>query len=118
VALGVNNPSQGDCTTTTSEAAGAVGYVVLNVTATSFQAEIQLQKGTPDTTYAVLLQQVPGSCPQDSDNGGTLTTDSAGQGEASTSVARVAGATSFFLQLLASGSGAPQYTSDRISASS
>jgi hypothetical protein len=45
---------------------------VLTVTASSFQAQIQLAKGSPSTTYAVLMQQVPGSCPQTSDNGGTL----------------------------------------------
>jgi hypothetical protein len=92
--------------------------VVLNVTAGSFQAEIQLQKGSPSTTYAVLMQQVPGSCPQTSDNGGTLTTDSTGHGHASASVPRVPGATAFFLQLLPAGSGAPQFTSDRVSADS
>ena len=118
VALGTNNPAQGDCTTNTSEAATSVGFVVLNVTASSFQAEVQLQAGSPNTTYAVLMQQVPGSCPQTSDNGGTLTTDSKGRGHASTSVPRVPGATSFFLQLLPAGSGAPQYTSDRVSAGS
>ena len=118
VALGTNNPAQGDCTTNTSEAATSVGFVVLNVTASSFQAEIQLQAGSSNTTYAVLMQQVPGSCPQTSDNGGTLTTDSTGRGHASTSVPRVPGATAFFLQLLPAGSGAPQYTSDRVSAGS
>jgi len=118
VALGTNNPAQGDCTTSTSEAAASVGFVVLNVTANAFQAEIQLQAGSPNTTYAVLMQQVPGSCPQTSDNGGTLTTDSTGLGHASTSVPRVPGATTFFLQLLPAGSGAPQYTSDRVSAGS
>ena len=118
VALGTNNPAQGDCTTNASEAATSVGFVVLNVTASSFQAEIQLQAGSPSTTYAVLMQQVPGSCPQTSDNGGTLTTDSTGRGHASTSVPRVSGATTFFLQLLPAGSGAPQFTSDRVSARS
>ena len=118
VALGTNNPAQGDCTTNTSEAATSVGFVVLSVTASSFRAEIQLQAGSPNTTYAVLMQQVPGSCPQTSDNGGTLTTDSTGRGHASTSVPRVPGATAFFLQLLPAGSGAPQYTSDRVSAGS
>ncbi len=116
VALGTNNPAQGDCTTKVSEAATSVGFAVLNVTASSFQAEIQVQAGSPNTTYAVLMQQVPGSCPQTSDNGGTLTTDSAGGGHASPSVPRVPDATSFFLQLLPAGSGAPQYTSDRVSA--
>ncbi len=118
VALGTNNPAQGDCTTNTSEAATSVGFVVLNVTASSFQAEVQVQAGSPNTTYAVLMQQVPGSCPQTSDNGGTLTTDSTGRGHAFTSVPRVPGATAFFLQLLPGGSGAPQYTSDRVSAGS
>ena len=118
VALGTNNPAQGDCTTNATETATSVGFVVLNVTASSFQAAIQVQGGSPNTTYAVLMQQVPGSCPQTSDNGGTLTTDSAGRGHASTSVPRVPGATSFFLQLLPAGSGAPQYTSDRVSAGS
>jgi hypothetical protein len=118
VALGTNNPAQGDCATNVSEAATSVGFVVLNVTASSFQAEIQLQAGSPNMTYAVLLQQVPGSCPQTSDNGGTLTTDSTGRGHASTSVPRVPGATTFFLQLLPAESGAPQFTSDRVSAGS
>jgi len=117
VALGTNNPVQGDCTTNTSEAATSVGFAVLSLTPSSFQAAIQLQAGAPNTTYAVLLQQVPGSCPQTSDNGGTLTTDATGRGHASTSVPRVPGATIFFLQLLPAGSGAPQYTSDRMSVS-
>lgn len=117
VALGTNNPAQGDCTTNTSETATSVGFVVLSLTPSSFQAEIQLQAGSANTTYAVFMQQVPGSCPQTSDNGGTLTTDATGRGHVSTSVPRVPGATTFFLQLLPAGSGAPQYTSDRISVS-
>jgi len=115
VALGTNNPAQGDCTTNTSETSAAVGSVVLTVTSSVFQADIDLQSGSPNTTYAVLLQQVPGSCPQQAANGGTLTTDSTGQGHSSASVALVAGATTFFVQLVPpGGSGAPQYTSDRI----
>jgi hypothetical protein len=115
VALGTNNPAQGDCTTNLSEAATSVGFAALTVTASSFQAEIQLKLGSPNTTYAVFMQQVPGSCPQASDNGGTLTTDSTGRGHAFTSVPRVPGATTFFLQLVPGGSGAPQITSDRVS---
>jgi hypothetical protein len=118
VALGTNNPAQGDCTTNTSEAATAVGNVVLNVTASSFRAEIQLQGGSPNTTYGVFMQQVPGSCPQPGANAGTLTTDSTGHGDASTTVARVSSATTFYVQLVPNGVGAPEYTSDRISAAS
>ena len=118
VALGTNNPAQGDCTTNTSEAATAVGNVVLNVTASSFRAEIQLQGGSPNTTYGVFMQQVPGSCPQPGANAGTLTTDSTGHGYASTTVARVSSATTFYVQLVPNGAGAPEYTSDRISAAS
>ncbi len=33
LALGTNNPAEGDCTTNTTEAATTVGYVVLKVTA-------------------------------------------------------------------------------------
>jgi hypothetical protein len=115
VALGTVNPAEGDCTTNTSEAATSVGSVVLHVTPNSFQADIQLQAGPPNTTYEVFMQQVPGSCPQPTANGGTLTTDSAGHGHASATVQRVAGATTFFVQLVPAGSGAPDYTSDRIS---
>jgi len=118
VALGTNNPAEGDCTTNTSEAASAVGFAMLDVTPTSFQAEIQLQKGSSNTTYEVFKQQVPGACPQSMANGGTLTTDSTGRGQASTAVPRVAGATTFFVQLVLTGSGPPEYTSDRISAAS
>jgi hypothetical protein len=114
-ALGTNNPAAGDCTTNTSEAATSVGFVVLKVTASSFQAEIQLQKGVPNTTYGVFMQQVPGSCPQNAANGGTLTTGSTGRGEVSAVVARVPGATTFFVQLVSTGSGPAQFTSDRIS---
>jgi hypothetical protein len=64
------------------------------------------------------MQQVPGSCPQSTANGGTLTTDSSGRGQASSSVPRVAGATTFFVQLVPAGSGPAEYTSDRISAAS
>jgi hypothetical protein len=116
VALGTNNPSQGDCTTNTSEAATSVGFVLLDVTPSSFQAEIQVQAGPRNTTYGVFMQQVPGSCPQPAANGGTLITDSSGHGQASTTVARVPGATTFYVQLVPNGSGAPDYTSDRISA--
>jgi hypothetical protein len=116
--LGTNNPAQGDCTTNTSEAATSVGYAVLDVTASSFQAQIQLQSGPRNTTYGVFMQQVPGSCPQATANGGTLVTDSSGHGQASTSVPRVAGATIFYVQLVPDGAGPPDYTSDRISAAS
>lgn len=115
VALGKNNPAQGDCTTNTSEATTSVGSVVLTVTSSSFQADIQLQEGFPNTTYGVLMQQVPGSCPQSTANGGTLTTDSNGRGNAVATVPRVSGATTFFVQLVPLGSTAPSYTSDRIS---
>jgi hypothetical protein len=116
--LGTTNPAQGDCTTNTSEAATSVGFVVLNVTPSSFQAEIQVQSGPPNTTYGVFMQQVPGSCPQLAANGGSLVTDSTGRGQASATVPRVAGATTFFVQLVPAGTGPPEYTSDRISAAS
>jgi len=115
VALGTNNPAQGDCTTNTPEQATSVGFAVLKVTAGSFEASIQLQAGSANATYAVFMQQVPGSCPQARANGGTLTTDSTGRGHASTTVPRVSGATTFFVQLVPAGSGPSQYTSDRIS---
>jgi hypothetical protein len=118
VALGTNNPAQGDCTTNTSEAATSVGSVVLTLTPSSFQAEIQLQSGRPNTSYGVFMQQVPGSCPQPQANAGTLTTDSTGHGHGSTSVSRVAGATTFYVQLVPGEAGAPTYTSDRIFAAS
>ncbi len=118
VALGTINPAQGDCTTNASEAATSVGSVVLDLTPSSFQAEIQVQTGAPNTTYEVFMQQVPGSCPQLAANGGTLITNSTGRGQASTTVPRVAGATTFFVQLVPAGSGPPEYTSDRISAAS
>jgi hypothetical protein len=118
VALGTNNPAQGDCTTNTSEAATSVGSVVLDVTPSSFQAQIQLQAGPRNTTYGVFMQQVPGSCPQSEANGGTLITDSSGRGQASATVPRVAGATTFYVQLVPDGAGPPDYTSDRISAAS
>jgi len=116
VALGTNNPAQGDCTTDKSEAATSVGSAVLSLTPSSFQAEVQLQEGPPNTTYGIFMQQVPGSCPQSTANGGTFTTDSAGHLQASATVARVAGATTFYIQLVPSGAGPPDFTSDRISA--
>ena len=115
VALGTNSPAQGDCTTNTSEEATSVGYVALTVTSSSFHAEIQLQNGLPNTTYEVFMQQVPGSCPQQTANGGTLTSDSTGHGSATATVPRATGATTFFVQLGAPGSGAATYTSGRIS---
>lgn len=118
VALGTNNPAQGDCTTNTSETATSVGYAVLTLTPNAFQAEIQLQAGPPNTTYGVFMQQVPGSCPQPQANGGTLVTGSTGRGQASTTVERVPGATTFYVQLVPTGQGPPDYTSDRISAAS
>lgn len=116
VALETNNPAQGDCTTNTSEAATSVGPAVLSLTPSSFQAEIQLQSGYPNMAYGVFLQQVPGSCPQPAANAGTLTTGSTGRGHASATVPRVPGATTFYVQLVPGGAGAPSYTSDRTSA--
>ncbi len=116
VALGTNNPAQGDCTTNTSEAATSVGFAMLEVTSSSFQAEIQVQSGPPSTTYGVFMQQVPGSCPQASANGGSLVTNSSDRGQASATVPRAAGATTFYVQLVPSGFGPPDYTSDRIAA--
>jgi hypothetical protein len=115
VALGTNNPAQGDCTTNTSEATTSVGSVVLSLTASSFQADIQLQSGFPNMDYGIFMQQVPGSCPQPAANAGTLTIDSSGHGQASASVPLVPGATTFYVQLVPGGAGAPSYTSDRIS---
>ena len=114
MALGTNNPDQGDCSTNTSEAAASVGFVVLDLTPSSFQAAIQLQAGSPNMTYGVFMQQVPGSCPQPAANGGTLVTDAAGHGQASTTVPRVPGATTFYVQLVPGEAGAPSYTSDRL----
>jgi len=116
-ALGSNSPAVGDCTTNTSEAATSVGYVMLKLTTGSFQAEIQLQKGAPNTSYGVYMQQVPGSCPQPTANGGTFTTNSAGRGQASATVPRVPGATTFFVRLVSTGAGPAQFTSDRFSES-
>jgi hypothetical protein len=90
--------------------------VVLDVTPSSFQAKIQVQAGPRNATYGVFMQQVPGSCPQSTANGGTLITDSSGRGQASTTVPRVAGATTFYVQLVPNGAGPPDCTSDRISA--
>lgn len=115
LALGTNNPAQGDCATNTPEAAVAVGSVVLTVTSSSFSADINLLRGSPKTTYEVFLQQTPGGCPLNGANGGTLTTDSTGRGQTIATVPLVTGATTFFVQLVPpSGSGAPEFTSDRI----
>lgn len=111
VTLGTVNPATGDCTTNTSETGRAVGSVLLTVTPTTFEATIQLLRGSPSTTYGILLQQVPGSCPQYSANGGTLTTGTLGRGHAVAAVPRVMGATTFFVQLV---HGNSEYTSDRI----
>ena len=115
VALGTNNPAQGDCTTDLKETASAVGSVELTLTPTTFTAKIHLRAGTPNASYGVFMQQVPGSCPQSAANGGTLTTNAAGRGHATASVPRVSGATTFFVQLVPAGSEPGQYTSDRIS---
>ena len=112
-ALGTNNPAEGDCTTDTADAATTVGYVVPKVAASSFQADIHPQTGKPNTTFGVFMQQVPGSCPQQF-NGGTFTTGSTGSGSATATVRRVAGATTFFVQLV-NGAINVEYTSDRIS---
>lgn len=114
LALGTNNPAVGDCTTDMSENASAVGYVTLNVTSSSFVADIHLESGLPNTTYGVFMQQVPGSCPQVQFNGGTFTTDSKGAGTFVATVPRVAGATTFFVQLV-NGAIPSEYTSNRIS---
>jgi hypothetical protein len=88
---------------------------VLKLTPSSFRAQVELQAGAPNTTYGVFMQQVPGSCPQNAPNGGTLTTGSTGRGQASATVPRVPGATTFFVQLVSAGAGPAQFTSDRIS---
>ncbi len=113
VALGNVNPAQGDCATNTKEKGPAVGYVVIKLTASSFGAKIVLKGGTPGA-YGVFMQQVPGSCPQGGANGGVLKTNAAGNGQASATVPRVAGAKSFFVQLVPGGSGPAQFTSNRI----
>jgi hypothetical protein len=113
VALGNVNPAQGDCATNTKEKGPAVGYVVIKLTASSFEAKIVLKAGTPGA-YGVFMQQVPGSCPQGGANGGVLKTNAAGHGQASATVPRVAGAKSFFVQLVPGGSGPAQFTSNRI----
>lgn len=117
LALGTNNPVTGDCSTDTEENANTVGSVVVSLTSSSFRADIDLRTGEPRTTYGIFMQQVPGSCPQSQFNGGTLTTDSSGSGSAVATVARVAGATTFFVQLV-NGASNSEYTSDRISTGS
>jgi hypothetical protein len=114
VALGKVNPAQGDCATNTKEKGRAVGYVVIKLTAHSFEAKIVLKAGAADGAYGVFMQQVPGSCPQGRANGGVLKTNAAGHGHASATVHRVAGAKSFFVQLVPGGSGPAQFTSSRI----
>ena len=113
LALGTNNPAVGDCTTNTSEKSTSVGYVTLTVTSSSVVADIHLQSGTPNTTYGVFMQQVPGSCPQEQSNGGSLTTNSKGRATYVATVPRVAGATTFFVQLV--NGATATYTSDRLS---
>ncbi|HXZ83841.1 MAG TPA: hypothetical protein VED84_08960 [Acidimicrobiales bacterium] len=100
-----------------SEAATAVGFVVLRLTASSFRADIELQAGPPKTKFVVLMQEVPGLCPLNRANGGTLTTNATGHGHAFATVPRVKGAKTFFVQLLPAGTSGSQYTSDRISVS-
>lgn len=114
VSLGKVNPAQGDCATNTKEKGRAVGYVVIKLTARSFGAKIVLKAGTADGAYGVFMQQVPGSCPQRGANGGVLKTNATGRGQASATVPRVAGARSFFVQLVPGGSGPAQFTSNRI----
>lgn len=114
VALGRVNPAQGDCATNTKEKGRAVGYVVIKLTARSFEAKIVLKAGTHDGAYGVFMQQVPGSCPQGGANGGVLKTNAVGHGHASATVPRVAGAKSFFVQLVPGSSGPAQFTSNRI----
>lgn len=115
VALGGNNPSPGDCTTSSTEKVKAVGSVTLILTASSFKAEIQLQHGLPKTSFGVYMQQVPGSCPQSLANGGTLTANAAGSGSVTATVPRVHGATSFFVQLVTGAGQAATYTSTHVS---
>jgi hypothetical protein len=43
--------------------------MVIKLTASSFEAKIVLNAGTPGA-YGVFMQQVPGSCPQGGANGG------------------------------------------------
>lgn len=117
LALGKNNPAVGDCTTDTSEASSAVGYVTLSVTPTAFEADVHLQSGQPRTQYGLFMQQVPGSCPQPEFNGGTVTTNAEGAATFVASVPRVPGATTFFVQVV-NGTIPSEFTSDRLSTSS
>jgi hypothetical protein len=105
VALGNVNPARGDCATNTMEKGRAVGYVLIKLTTTSFKAKIVLKAGAANGAYGVFMQQVPGSCPQGGANGGVLKTNAAGRGHVTATVPRVAGAKSFFVQLVPGGSG-------------
>ena len=115
VALGTINPSSYDCTTNTKEKGTEVGYVTLGVSSASFSADIHLQTGQPDTLYGVFMQQSPGSCPQVQANGGSFTSESQGRATFVSTMPRVAGATTFFVQLV-NGTVPSEYTSDRVSA--
>lgn len=115
VALGGNNPAPGDCTTPSHEKVAAVGHVTLILTASRFEAKIELTHGLPNTAFGVYMQQVPGSCPQRVANGGTLTSNAAGSGSVVASVPRVRGATAFFVQLVTAAGQPGTYTSTYVS---
>lgn len=117
LALGTSNPAQGDCTTDTSEKTTAVGYVTLTITSSSFTASIHLKSGEPNSVYGIFMQQVPGSCPQQQSNGGTLKTNSKGTATMVVTVPRVLGASTFFVQLV-NVVNTSEYTSDRFTSAS
>ncbi len=111
VVLGANNPAPGDCTTPSRKKVAAVGRVRLIVTATKFEAQIKLEHGLPNTSFGVYMQQVSGSCPQSQANGGTFTSSAAGRASLLSSVPRVQGATTFFIQLVTATGQPGTYTS-------
>jgi len=77
------------------------GFVVMNTNAHGdLIVQVSVKRAEPDTTYDIWVNQDPGACPLGSATlVGALTTNRMGNGNAHLVVARVAGATHFWVSV-------------------
>lgn len=78
------------------------GFAVLNTTNNGMViAEVALKGATPNSTYAIYVNQDPGGCPTVAT--GTLTTNGQGNGNANVKVPAIAGATMYWVSAVGGG---------------
>ena len=81
------------------------GFVVLNANANGdLIVQVALKGATPNGTYDIWVNQFPDACPLGAPTApGALTTNRRGNGNAHVQVARVAGATNFWISAVRGG---------------